>query len=465
MPVAPTDRRSRRTRRDRTRRLKLGVAAVIGAASIAVLGATALGQTQEAPGPPKPKVDQVDLTPQPVPVEAGWEGQVGTAANLVAVQWNGDKDAKYTFEVRDGRGDWRRAAETQVFDNGPDQGSQDAVHGATPDTKHVTEPVWVGRNVTGIRVRLDDGSAQDVTLHVIDSTTGKKPDTNVESSGTPATPTTAPEPTTSAPTTSAPPPSGPASGGGSGGEGGSGTSTTTSTTQPAQQGLGLGPGLAAAALASLAIAFIVRRRRVLAIVIVAAVALVACAPTKQPAGSGRIVARSDWGGDLDWNWGACPGGPEYTYVSAAVVHHTVNSNFYGPGDSAGIIRGIYAYHVHSLGYCDIAYNFIVDNYGTVFEGRWGGMDQPVLGAHTLNYNRGTTGIAVLGTFSSEPPSGAAEGTLIDVIRWKFQIHGVNPFIDPSAGIYGHRDLFGTECPGQALYNDLPGIRYWVDAGW
>jgi hypothetical protein len=52
MPVAPTDRRSRRTRRDRTRRLKLGVAAAIGAASIVVLGATALGQTQEAPGPP-----------------------------------------------------------------------------------------------------------------------------------------------------------------------------------------------------------------------------------------------------------------------------------------------------------------------------------------------------------------------------------------------------------------------------
>jgi hypothetical protein len=93
------------------------------------------------------------------------------------------------------------------------------------------------------------------------------------------------------------------------------------------------------------------------------------------------------------------------------------------------------------------------------------MDRPVLGAHTLNYNRGTTGIAVLGTFSSEPPSGAAEGTLIDVIRWKFQIHGVNPFIDPSAGIFGHRDLFATECPGQALYNDLPGIRYWVKAGW
>src|SRR2546421_5189833 len=208
-----TTRRRMRATRLRAGRTKIGaaIAAAVAAVSIAVLATTGLGQAQESPGRPKPKVDHVDLTPEPTPVAAGWEGQVGTDANLVAVQWDGDKNAAYTFEVRNGRGEWRQAAETQVFDNGPDPGTQDAAHGATPDTKHVSEPVWVGKDVTGVRVRLDNGAAQDVTLHVIDSTRGKKPDANVESTSTTANSTTEPASTT----TSAPPstPAAPSSGG------------------------------------------------------------------------------------------------------------------------------------------------------------------------------------------------------------------------------------------------------------
>jgi N-acetylmuramoyl-L-alanine amidase len=439
------DRPIRRQRRDlvRARRIKVAAGVVLAAASVAVLAATAFGQAQGPSDKPTPRVDKVDLTPAPVPVGAGWEGQVGTDANLVAVQWNGDPSAAYTFEVRDHAGTWRNAAGSGTFDTGPDPGTADAnAGGATPQTKNVTDPVWVGKDVTGVRVRLDSGSAQDVTLHVIDSTTGKQPGTSVES--TSATPTTPPAPSPA-----------PAS--------------TSTTTEPVQQGVGIGSGLAAAALATLAVAFIVRRRRLLAIVVVAAVLLfAACAPTKSgPPSSGApipggIVPRSSWGGDLHW---ACPGGPEYAYVANAIVHHTVNSNNYGPGDSVGMIRGIWAYHVQSLGYCDIAYNFLIDNYGTAFEGRMGGIDQPVVGAHALNWNVGTTGIAVLGTFTSVSPSGAVEATLTDLIRWKFKVHGVNPFDEPGAHILGHRDTFATECPGQALYNDLNAIGLKVIAGW
>jgi N-acetylmuramoyl-L-alanine amidase len=434
-----------RARTARARRTKIGLAAAVAAAAVVVLVTTALGQAQESTGQPKPEVNQVDLTPEPTPVTAGWEGQVGTDANLVAVQWDGDQNAAYTFEVRNGRGEWRQAAETTVFDNGPDSGTQDAVHGATPESRHVSEPVWVGKDVTGVRVRLDSGAAQDVTLHVVDSTRGKKPDTNVESTSTTATPTSEPSLTTTAP-----------------------------PTPPTQQGLGLGQGLAAAAIATLVVAFVVRRRRVLAVVVVAVIALAACAPTKggapgspPPSGSipGGIVSRSSWGGDLPWNWGACPNGPEYAWVSDAIVHHTVNNNNYGPGDSVAMIRAIYAYHVNTLGYCDIAYNFLIDNYGTPFEGRIGGIDKPVIGAHALNRNTGTTGIAVLGTFSDVQPSGAAQGTLTDLIRWKFKVHGVNPFEQDAAHIYGHRDVTATDCPGQAFYDALPFIRFNVRAGW
>jgi N-acetylmuramoyl-L-alanine amidase len=452
------DRNTRRMRRlrVRSRRTKLIAGAAVATASVVVLAAAAFGQQSGGtPARPHPTTDQINLTADPAaPVDAGWEGQVSTDANLVGVQWNGDTGAEFTVEVRDGDGDWRRGADVGANDALPDQGSPDAAAAAHTD-KNVSEPIWIGKNVSGVRVRLDDGSVQDVKLHVIDSTRGKKPEASLESTGTPPAPTTAapasaPAASPSAPTSSA------------------GGAATTTTTQPAQQGFGLGEGLAAAAIATLAVAFIVRRRRTLA-VLIAAVVLVgtACAPAKKgPNGGGAIpdaiVSRSSWGGDLPW---ACPGGPEYAHVGTAIVHHTVNSNFYGPGDTVGMIRGIWAYHVLSLGYCDIAYNFIIDNYGTPFEGRMGGIDQPVIGAHSLNFNRGTTGIALLGTFSFVTPSSGALGTLENLIRWKLKVHGVNPFDDPAADILGHRDVFPTECPGQALYNYLPYTRHYVKLYW
>lgn len=440
------DRKTRRMRlhvRSRSRRARLIAGAAVAVASMVVLAATAFGQ--QGPGTPEkppPVVDEADLTTNSLPVAPGWEGQVGTDANLVGVQWSGDQGAEFTVEVRDGDGNWRKGADVGANDALPDPGSPDAVAAAAHTDKNVSEPIWVGKDVSGVRVRLDEGTVQDVKLHVVDSTRGAKPTTSVESAGTPATPAT-PAPAITAPT----------------------------TTQPTQSGIGLGPGLAAAALATVVAAFIVRRRRLLAIVIVVAVALLACAPAKKgppspsasiPAG---IVARSTWAPDLPWNWGSCPGGPQYAWVGTAIVHHTVNSNFYGPGDSVGIMRGIWAYHVRSLGYCDIAYNFIIDNYGVPFEGRLGGIDQPVIGAHSLNFNTGTTGIAMLGTFTSVTPSSRALGTLENLIRWKFHVHGVNPFDEAASDILGHRNVFPTECPGQALYNYLPFARSNVKAFW
>ena len=74
-------------------------------------------------------------------------------------------------------------------------------------------------------------------------------------------------------------------------------------------------------------------------------------------------------------------------VRAGVVHHTAGSNDYAPQDSAGIVRSIYEYHTRTLGWCDIAYNALVDKYGQVFEGRAGGMDRPVEGSHTGGFNQ------------------------------------------------------------------------------
>ena len=465
------DRKARRMRRIhlRSRRTRLVAVISVAAASVVVLAAAAFGQQGSAPSHlPKPHVAAADLTAPQQPVGPGWEGQVGTDANLVGVQWSGDQGAQFTVEVRNGGGAWRKAGEVGTNDAQPDPGSPDATAAAAHQgATNASEPIWVGKDVSGVRVRLDDGTAQDVKLHVIDSFDGKKPEANIESTGTPAPTTAAPAPTT--PTTAAPaaPPSAPNDPPLSGG---AGPGAITTTSQPAQQGFGLPQSLAAVALATVAVAFVVRRRRTLAVVI-AAVVLVgtACVPTKGGSGGGAIpdsiVARSQWAPDLPWNWSACPGGPEYAYVANAIVHHTVNSNNYGPGDSVGIMRGIWAYHVQSLGYCDIAYNFVIDNYGVAYEGRLGGIDQPVIGAHALNWNTGTTGIAILGTFSSVLPSNSALGTLENLIRWKFKIHGVDPIEVDYAHILGHRDTSATECPGDALYNYLPYTRHYVKLYW
>ncbi|MFZ0835153.1 MAG: cold-shock protein, partial [Mycobacterium sp.] len=88
----------------------------------------------------------------------------------------------------------------------------------------------------------------------------------------------------------------------------------------------------------------------------------AVTPPGQPP---AIISRAQWGADESMRCGPT------TYdkgIRAAVIHHTAGSNDYSPQDSAEIIRAIYAYHTRTLGWCDIAYNALVDKYGQVFEG-------------------------------------------------------------------------------------------------
>ena len=98
-------------------------------------------------------------------------------------------------------------------------------------------------------------------------------------------------------------------------------------------------------------------------------------------------------------------------VRMVFVHHTDTPNGYAPGDVPAIIRSIYTYHVRSNGWNDIGYNFLVDAYGRVFEGRAGGIDRPVIGAHTEGFNTGSVGIAVIGNGSLAPLTAAARDAL------------------------------------------------------
>lgn len=192
-----------------------------------------------------------------------------------------------------------------------------------------------------------------------------------------------------------------------------------------------------------------------------------------PGTSPAIIPRAAWGGD------SVPprSGPAYGVVQLAFVHHTVGANDYTPEQSASIVLGIAKYHRDTNGWNDLGYNFLVDQYGQVFEGRAGGVDQPVVGAQAQGYNNQSTGVAVLGTYTGVPISEPAMAAVAQLLGWKLSLHGVpceGGLTVISGGgelnryragtpvqmqrISGHRDGDATECPGNALYAQLPALR-------
>ncbi len=152
-------------------------------------------------------------------------------------------------------------------------------------------------------------------------------------------------------------------------------------------------------------------------------------------------------------------------VTLAVVHHSDSGNNYSQSQVPSILRGIQAYHMDSRGWDDIGYNFIVDKYGTLWEGRSGGADLPVVGAHASGLNTGSVGVMVLGDYTAATPSNAAVESVSRVIGWKFAISGVDTStrvdFTPGSGsprfapgvavnlprVVGHGDVGYTSCPG------------------
>ena len=186
-----------------------------------------------------------------------------------------------------------------------------------------------------------------------------------------------------------------------------------------------------------------------------------------------IVPRSGWGAE-----GCSPrSAPEYGEVRAAYVHHTVSANDYTREEAPDAVLAICRFHRDSNGWNDIGYNFVVDRFGTIYEGRAGGIDRPVIGAQAQGYNAQSTGIANLGTYSSVGQTPEALNAMAALIRWKLPIEGA-----PTAGsttmisaggssnrypagsevtvqrVIGHRDTGSTACPGNALYAQLPQLR-------
>jgi hypothetical protein len=177
-------------------------------------------------------------------------------------------------------------------------------------------------------------------------------------------------------------------------------------------------------------------------------------------------------------WGARP--PAVTPTVAAdlkiaVVHHSVHANTYSREDVPALLRSIQQFHMDVQGWNDIAYNFAVDRFGRIWEARAGGVTQDVIGGHAQGFNTYSTGVMVLGDFTSAEPTQAAVNAVADVIGWKFARHqvdvrGSTQFTSLGGARYasgtqlqlprivGHGDVGRTGCPGSRLAARLGEIR-------
>jgi N-acetylmuramoyl-L-alanine amidase len=197
------------------------------------------------------------------------------------------------------------------------------------------------------------------------------------------------------------------------------------------------------------------------------------APTRrlQLAGSPVIISRAGWQADESIRRRAPRIAPT---LKLAVVHHTATPNGYSCARSASIVRGIEVYHVKGNGWDDIGYNFLVDACGQIFEGRYGGIERNVIGAHSGGFNTGTVGVSMIGNYDRVAPSKAEQNALVKLLAWRLDVGHVDPraivpFVSGGNGkfpagtivdlraVSGHRDTYLTSCPGSVAYRLLPSI--------
>lgn len=185
----------------------------------------------------------------------------------------------------------------------------------------------------------------------------------------------------------------------------------------------------------------------------------------------RVISRAEWGARPQ----VCA--PDVaTQLVGAAVHHTAGSNSYSTvAEAARQIRGDQAYHIDGRGWCDLGYNFVVDKWGNIYEGRANSLTQPVVGVHAGGFNTGTVGVAMLGTYAAAP-SAATQEAVAQIIGWRLGAYGVDPRGSTSyttgvgensryqnqtvtlPRVFGHRDVAYTNCPGDGGYAALGNIR-------
>ncbi|WJY96222.1 N-acetylmuramoyl-L-alanine amidase [Corynebacterium felinum] len=188
----------------------------------------------------------------------------------------------------------------------------------------------------------------------------------------------------------------------------------------------------------------------------------------------KVISRKGWGADESIRCGS----PQYSDgVAGIAIHHTAGSNNYTQAQAPGIMRGIYKYHAQTLGWCDIGYHALADKYGNLYEGRYGGLNKDVIGAHAGGFNENTWAISMIGNYQVAQPTGAMIKSVGELAGWRAKVEGLNPsgksahysegtkYTQYPKGtrvdlpnIFAHRDVGLTECPGDYAYAQMGTIR-------
>ncbi|MBU2524948.1 N-acetylmuramoyl-L-alanine amidase, partial [Patescibacteria group bacterium] len=147
-------------------------------------------------------------------------------------------------------------------------------------------------------------------------------------------------------------------------------------------------------------------------------------------------------------------------INKIIIHHTATTRDIKRPLVA--IRNIYYYHTMRKGWGDIGYNYLIDPYGNIYEGRRGG--DSVVGGHAYGFNTGTIGIALLGNYENDQPSYEMVNSLVNLLDDLSRKHNISPTgvsefngkIIPN--ISGHFQVQATKCPGKNIKEILPDIR-------
>ncbi len=361
--------------------------------------------------------------------------------SMIALTWDGLSDTTAFVRARQPGGSWGRWYSADPIDGGP------AVRTGRAPMRQGTEPIWVG-NTRAVQVVVTRDGVATPALE------GARPAPSAGATTTTAVPEMSVSPGEIVPrdfSTPLPP------GGATTAATGPAPVTTPSASNPLENVVStlkaalIDPGTGGIASTSRP-------------------GLPAVLPGQQP----PIITRAQWGADESER---CQQPTYDPTLKAAVVHHTAGNNDYTADQSAGIVRGIYAYHAQTLGWCDIGYNALVDKYGQIFEGAFGGLDKNVQGTHTGGFNQDTVGVAMIGNYNDIAPSPETIRSVGSFLGWRLRLAGLDPKANAQltsigfdtarfgAGetsnlpvISGHRDYDNTECPGTLGYAALPAIR-------
>lgn len=184
----------------------------------------------------------------------------------------------------------------------------------------------------------------------------------------------------------------------------------------------------------------------------------------------RIRSRSDWGADLP------PTGELFREpdVRFLLVHHTAGRTDYAESEVEEQIRQAYRYQTGpEKNWPDVCYNFFVDRYGGIWEGRQDSARAAVM-ADATGGNQGFAQlVCLLGNFHGNQPTLAMVASLERLLAHLIVRYGLDSapgantsFVSRGSNkwpegtrvtariISGHRDMSATVCPGDFVYELL-----------